>query len=136
MTAQAHATAVLGLLTGAGLTAHDGAVPPNPAYPYSVVWVNTGARDETSLTLASVHQVYDVQVTSVGATAAAARIQAQRVCAALLDVAPTVAGRSCWPIRLEAAQTPREDRDVTIPATGTHPHYAADVYRLASIPST
>lgn len=136
MTAQAHATAVLGLLTGAGITVHDGHVPANPAYPYSVVHVNTGTRDETSLTLASLHQVYDVQVTSVGATAAAARIQATKVVTALLDVIPTVSGRTCWPIRLEAAQPPREDRDVTIPGTGTHPQYAVDIYRVASVPSS
>lgn len=135
MTAQAHATAVLGLLTGAGVTAYDGAVPANPAYPYAVLYVNSGAREATAITLASTHQVYDVQVTSVGATAASARIYAQKAMTALLDVTPTVSGRTCFPIRLEASQPVREDRDVTIPGTATHPLYAVDVYRVASLPA-
>ncbi len=133
MSAQAHATAVLGLL--AGLNVHDGAVPPNPAYPYAVLYIDPGEANEADLTMTSLEQVYAVQVTSVGATAAACRIQAGRVRAALLDVTPTVTGRACWPLRVEASQTAREDRDVTIPGTGTHPHYAVDVYRLASRPA-
>lgn len=133
MTAQAHATAVLSLL--AGLPVHDGAVPANPTYPYAVVYLNAGTAHEVDLTFDSDEQVYDVQVTCVGATAAAARITADRVRAALLDQTPTVTGRACWPIRLEASQTAREDRDITIPGTGTHPHYAVDVYRLASRPA-
>ena len=56
--------------------------------------------------------------------------------AALVDVTPTVSGRSCWPLRVEASQTIREDRDVTIPGTATHPLYAVDVYRLMSVPSS
>jgi len=135
MTAQLHATAVLSLLTGAGVTAHDGAVPANPAYPYAVLYINTGNREASDLDYASGYQVYDVQVTSVGATAAAARIIAAKVAAALLDVPPTVTGRSCWPIRLEVAQPAREDRDVTIPGTATHPHYTVDVYRVGSVPA-
>lgn len=133
MTAQAHATAVLTLL--AGLPVHDGAVPANPAYPYAVLYLNTGTAHEVDLSYNSDEQVYDVQITSVGASAAAARITADRVRAALLDQTPTVTGRTCWPIRLEAAQTAREDRDITIPDTGTHPHYAVDIYRLASRPA-
>jgi hypothetical protein len=136
MTAQLHATAVLSLITGAGVTCHDGAVPANPTYPYAVLYCNTGAREATALTLISAHQVYDVQVTSVGATAASARIVATKVLTALLDVTPTVTGRTCWPIRLESSQPAREDRDITIPGTATHPFYAVDVYRVASVPST
>lgn len=135
MTAQAHATAVLALLTGAGLTVHDGAVPANPDYPYAVLYVGTGDRGPASITMASDQQTYSMQVTTVGATAASARIYAARALAALLDITPTVTGRVCWPIRLEAAQPPREDRDITIPGTATHPVYAVDVYRVASRPA-
>jgi hypothetical protein len=136
MTAQLHATAVLGLLTGASITAYDGAVPANPAYPYAVLYINSGNRDATALTLASTFQSYDVQITSVGATAASARIYAGKVVTALLDVIPTVTGRTCAPIRLDVAQPAREDRDITIPGTATHPFYAVDIYRVASVPST
>lgn len=136
MTAQAHATAILGLLTSAGITCHDGAVPANPTYPYAVLYVNSGARLPSAITLASTHQVYDVQITSVGATAASARIYAEKVLSALLDVVPTVSGRTCFPTRHEAAQPVREDRDVTITTTATHPFYAVDVFRVASIPAT
>jgi len=135
MTAQAHATAVLSLLTGAGITVHDGAVPANPAYPYAVLYTNPGDRDATNLDYSSDVQTYDVQVTSVGASAAAARITADKVNTALVDVTPTVTGRTCWPLRVAATQTAREDRDVTIPGTATHPHYAVAVYRLQSVPS-
>jgi hypothetical protein len=135
MTAQLHATAVLSLLAGAGLTVHDGTVPPNPSYPYCALFINAGDRDTTNLDYASDVQAYDVQVTSVGATAASARIVAAKVATALVDVTPTVTGRTCWPLRVEASQTIREDRDVTIPGTATHPLYAVDVYRLMSVPS-
>ncbi len=135
MTAQAHATAVLGLLTAASVTCHDGAVPANPTYPYAVLYINTGAREATNLVQTSAWQVYDVQVTSVGATAASARIYATKALTALLDVTPTVSGRTCFPIRLEVSQAVREDRDITIPGTATHPFYAVDIYRVASLPS-
>jgi hypothetical protein len=135
MTAQLHVTAVLALLTSAGITCHDGAVPANPSYPYAVFYINDGARDDVDISFESVRQSYDVQITSVGATAASARIYATKAITALLDVVPTVTGRTCWPIRLEASQSVREDRDVTIPTTATHPFYAVDVYRLASVPS-
>lgn len=135
MTAQLHATAVLALLTGAGITCHDGTVPANPTYPYAVLYTNAGDRDTTNLDYSSDVQAYDMQVTSVGASAAAARIVADKVSTALVDVTPTVSGRTCWPLRVAATQTAREDRDVTIPGTATHPHYAVAVFRLASVPS-
>jgi hypothetical protein len=128
MTAQLHVTAVLGLLTGAGVTCHDGAVPANPSYPYAVLYINEGDHDETDLTSASRQQTYDVQITAVGATAASARICATKARVALVDVIPTVAGRTCWPVR--------EDRDITLTGTATHPFYAVDTYRVASLPST
>jgi hypothetical protein len=136
MTAQAHAIAVLGLLTGAGVTCHDGAVPANPAYPYAVLYINEGDHEETDLTSASRQQAYDVQITAVGATAASARIYATKARAALVDVIPTVTGRTCWPVRKTSSQPVREDRDVTLTGTATHPFYAVDTYRVASLPST
>lgn len=66
----------------------------------------------------------------VGGNEAAATAVVMRVRAALLDVRPTVAGRSCGLIRQDAAQPPRPDTD-----TGIQVMDAVVVYRLASNPA-
>lgn len=133
MTTQAHAAAVLSLLSG--VTAYDGTVPAVPSFPYVVLYISPISAHENGLTLASTEQQYDIHLTCVGATAASARIMADRVAAALLDVAPTVTGRQCWPLRVLFADRAHEDRDVFVPGTATHPIYMVTVYRLISIPS-
>lgn len=131
-----HAAAVIALLDAvADLTVYDGHVPSEPAFPYAVVYADNGTRSEVSIGFASDQLSMLVQVTSVGATADAARIIADKVSTALLDITPTITGRICAPIRLEDTRPAIEDRDVTIPGTGSHPIYGVDVYRLMSLPS-
>lgn len=129
---QPHAAAILARLSGVG-TVYDGHVPPNPSYPYAVVWIGSGERDPLDLTTRSVDLDLPIRVTSVGATAAAARITADRVAVALIDAQVSVSGWTCWPIRHDIAQPATEDRDITIPGTGTHPVYIADSYRLHAV---
>jgi hypothetical protein len=130
-----HAVALLALLRGGApaLTVYDGHVPANPTFPYCVLYVGWGG-ERTALTADTDQFNGRAQVTSVGANAEAARIVAQRAAARLLDVVPTVAGRSCWPITLELSQPPREDRDVHINGIG-YPVYVIDEYRLTSNPA-
>lgn len=130
-----HAQAVLDLLRAVpNLTVYDGGgVPAEPALPYCVLFMDWGAERTA---MEAVTDLFEgrAQVTSVGANALAARIVAQRVAAALLDVVPTVPGRTCWPITHEFSQPPREDRDVHINGIG-YPVYAVDGYRVASVPA-
>lgn len=65
----------------------------------------------------------------VGGDDIAARAVAQRVQAALLDVRPTIAGRTCYPIRFDAFEPPRPDE-----STGQLISDLVVVYRLESVP--
>lgn len=129
-----HANALLALLRAdPALVVYDGHVPASPAFPYCVLYLGwDGAR--TGLCPVTDRFNGRAQVTSVGANAFAARIVAQRVAAALVDVVPTVPGRTCWPIEHEFGQPAREDRDVHLDGGG-HPVYAVDAYRVSSLPT-
>ena len=68
---------------------------------------------------------------SVGGSATAARAGADLCRAALHDVTPAVAGRTCWPIRHEDGSPPRRDE-----SAGTAYLDQVDIYRLESIPAS
>lgn len=145
-TVQAHAQAVLDLLVDATgpppLLVFDGAVPKDPATgkskppPYVVVYfaVSTPsgemAIDSTSLDMDSDRVVLRAYCHSAGGNASAARIVAGRVRTALLDVTPTIAGRTCWPIRHDEGQPAQRDE-----STGVLVLDQVDVYRLESLPA-
>ena len=133
MSTQAHAAAVISLLSG--VTVYDGDVPADPSYPYVAFYLSPVLAHENDLTMASLRQEYDVHLTCVGATAASARIMADKVATALLDQSPSVSGRQCWPMRVVFANRAHEDRDMFIPGTATYPVYMVTVYRLISIPA-
>jgi hypothetical protein len=131
----AHAQAVLALLdadnTPPPLLVFDGVVPagtnPGPT-PYVVVYFDSGYPD---LTFNGLSYRFELRITchSVAGGGLSARIVADRVAAALLDVAPTVSGRKCWPIRWESGAPPvRHER------TGDLIMNEVDVYLLTSIP--
>lgn len=136
MTIQAHADAILDRLRAdVGLTVHDGKVPPGAAAPYVLVYFDDAdpgdpADDAEDLTAVSRRHVARAICHCVGADQIAARAVAQRVRAQLLDHVPTVAGRTCWPIRREDGQP--TDRDET---TGTLVQDLVAVYRLESVPA-
>lgn len=137
---QAHAQAVLDLLdadnTAPALVPLDGKVPVGTVPPYALVYFRFDrpdaatdpdkadlSFDQVSLrTVATVHSVG-------GATASAARAVAVRVAAALLNVTPAVAGRSCFPIRWVDGQDAARDE-----STGTTVFDQVDVYEFLSTP--
>jgi hypothetical protein len=132
--------AVLALLRAdANLTVHDGKVPTDPttgklpARPYVVVYGppdGDGDRIVDSLSGSSSRSDGVVTTTVVGDTAESVRIVAKRVRAALLDVSPTVTGRSSFPIRVSSSQDVRRDDDVQPPVM-----YAVDRWLVQSVPA-
>lgn len=137
-----HADAILALLRaapGPALTVYDGAVPLDPVTgkspppPYVVVYFadsDPELTDSRSLEEMPGRYVVWVYCHSVGGNGAAAREVADRVRAQLLAVTPSVAGRSCFPIRREDGQPPQRDE-----STGTVVMDKVDVYRLVSEPA-
>ncbi|MEU8371218.1 tail completion protein gp17 [Micromonospora tulbaghiae] len=135
MTVRAHADAVLALLAAApgNLRVLDGAVPKETAPPYVLLYFgdeDPELPDSRPLEGSSERFVLRVWVHSVGGNASAARALGERVRAALLDVAPSIAGRVCWPIRREEGSPPQRDE-----STGTLVMDRVDIYRLESVPA-
>lgn len=134
---QEHAAAILALLdadnTPPALVVLDGKVPTGQARPYVLVYctdTNPELADSRPLTGASERFVMRAICHSVGDNGHAARMAADRVRAALLDVVPVVAGRNCMPIRREDGQPPQRDE-----STGVLVMDKVDVYRLESLPA-
>ena len=136
---QDHANAVLALLRAApgspALTVYDGVVPKSPDTQYVVVYAYVGtpdgetAPDKVPLTFNS--DVIDLRIYChcVGGDASAARAVSGRVRAALLNVTPTIVGRTCWPIRWREGQPPQRNEE-----TLTVVMDQVDVYGLVTVP--
>jgi hypothetical protein len=126
-----HAAAVLALLQAAGTT-YDGKVPTGtvPATtPYILAYFSGSYPD---LAFRGVAHTFQLRVTlhCVGGNATAARRVSDRGMGALLDVVPSVAGRSCYPIRFEDSQPPQRDE-----STGALVMDPIDNYVLRSVPA-
>jgi hypothetical protein len=133
---QDHADAVLGLLYASDLTVYPSetggaATVPNEAPPpfvsvHLAVYRPNGGR----LTTRSTRMVARIYANCVGADDIQARGVSDLVAAALLDVRPTIAGRTCFPIRHETQQQPpREDE-----SAGALLVTLTEIYRLESLP--
>lgn len=130
-----HAAAVLALLDAdngpPALNWHDGKVPtgvdPRVA-PYVLVYFDSN-DPESSKEAAPYRFQLTATCHSVGASARAARMVADRVRTALLAVAPVVAGRSCFPIAREQGVPPQRDE-----TTGFSVFDEVDIYILTSLP--
>lgn len=141
MSLQQHAAAVLALLqadTGPPqLVVYDGYVPDASLPPYVVVYFTglsvEAAQDPDSSDMTALSRRNDIWVYAhcVGANGQATRSVAARVANALLDVAPTVTGRTCFPIRHVENQPAARDE-----TTGKLVMDQVDVYRLSSIPNS
>lgn len=131
---RAHADAVKALLEGQALTVHEGGAPDSAAVPYAVLWMDSGTRTRETLVASSGRDDLLVTVTSVGQDPTQAWWVAERVFTALLDVAPTVSGRTCSPITHEVSDALRRDSDVTQPG-GSAVYQQVDVFRLVSRPA-
>lgn len=145
MSAQDHAAAVLAQLAASGspaLIVFDGKVPEPPEVPvlptppYLLVrftFRSQGADvrpDASDLTFRSVALECTARVYSVTANARAARALVNRVSVALLDWTPTVASRSCSPMRhIDSFEAPPDER------TGTTYFEVVDDYRFTSYPA-
>jgi hypothetical protein len=137
MTIAAHASAILALLdadnTPPALVVLDGAVPQTQLPPYVLVYFDHTDPDQAEsrpLTGASQRHVTRAICHCVGGNQAASRAVAQRVRTALLDVIPSVSGRTCAPIRAEDSQPTRRDE-----TTGSLVMDTVLTYRLESVPS-
>lgn len=137
----AHADAYMALLdadnTSPALVVFKGAIPktldPAPNPPYVVVYfadADPENAESRSLAGRSERFVQRAYCHCVGGSETAANSVAQRVRAALLDVAPVIAGRQCFRIRREDSQPARPDQ-----STGITVQDRIDVYRLESVPA-
>lgn len=128
----AHVEAFAGLIDAvANVTVYaDTPVPNTPTYPYVAVYGNQGVPEEATFDSQSTTVPFTFQTTVVGKTQAQARALADRVQGALIDVRPTVAGRSCGLITKQASQPIRLDTSVTPPV-----FIAVDVWAFASVPA-
>jgi hypothetical protein len=112
----AHAQAVVALFP-VGLTLLDGQVPDSTSLPYVLLRYRfaspdaTESPDKTDLSFDQAAVRLEVTAHSVATTARGARIVADRVRSALLNVTPAVTGRSAFPIRHVDGQDPRLDEE-------------------------
>ncbi len=132
-----HAAAMLALLNADDgpppLVVHDGRVPSTGAPPYVLVYFASSDPEDAEsrpFTGASQRHLLRVYAHCVGGNGVAARMVADRVRTAWLDVIPAVAGRQCWPIRREDGV--QAERDETVGATAID---LVEVYRLESVPA-
>lgn len=105
------------------------AVPNNTLPPYVRTYLTVSYPSAEDLTNKSNRAVLRIICHCVGASSAAADVVAGAVRTVLLDVAPTVTGRACFPIRNESSANARPDE-----TTGTLVMDAIEIYRLESVP--
>jgi hypothetical protein len=139
VTLQAHAQAVLTLLdadnTAPALVVLDGTVPVGQTPPYVLCYFMLGTPsadlepDKADLTYDATAVQVRAYCHSVAGNAAASRAVATRVRNALLNVVPTVSGRSCFPIRWQDGQPQQRDE-----STGTVVFDQVDIYGFMSVP--
>lgn len=136
---QLHAQAILALLAAAPpgtepgpalVVHHDAVIPPGAVPPYARPYIYTAATASTSIRHQTDRVVTIATIHCVGANDTAARAVAGRVAAALLDVTPTIAGRTCFPIRCDGTLPVDKDE-----STGPLVMDQVVTYRLESLPA-
>jgi len=129
-----HAQAVIALIDAvANVTIYGSElepVPAKPTYPYVVVYANQGLPENASMSDRSDWVHVGFQTTCVAQSQAQARALADRVQPALLDVRPTVTGRTCGQISKTSSQRVRPDLDINPPV-----FYAVDTWTFLSVPA-
>lgn len=128
-----HAAPVLAALQALTpvVTVSDGPVNPQtpPALPYVVPYLYLDMPEAVSLEEAADRVTCTAIVHAVAGNAAAVRIVADRVMAALIGLRPAVAGRSCARIRLVDSRPPDWDR-----STGQLVMDQVSVFEYVSLP--
>ncbi|MBB3666399.1 MULTISPECIES: hypothetical protein [Prauserella salsuginis group] len=129
-----HYDEVAALLDATGFTVHKGHVPDSPELPYAVLWwPGVGRRSRNTLAGSSGRLDVSFRITSIGLTDVAVRIVAEAMQNAVLDAYLTVDGWVTHQILHRGTDVPiQEDRAVTDTASGRHPLYTVDAYRLAA----
>lgn len=106
----------------------EGKVPTNPTPPYVRVYFSLERpADAGGNALTGTSKTWTARwfVHCVGLNEYSTIATAMRVNRAIQDVRPTISGRNCGPIRLEASSPPSRDE-----GTGTLVQDRTDVYRL------
>ena len=139
MSAVLHAAVVLDRLRSHGasaLTVFDGKVDPAVVPPYLLVrcslqWLGPEARpDAVNLAGTVKAATCTARIYAVGKTEDASRILFDQVTEALLNWRPTMAGRSCTPMRHEDSfETPADER------TGVAYHELGAIWAFTSHPA-
>lgn len=129
----AHKAAVEALLALCPIQGYpDGQVPDDAAFPYWVLYMDTGNDRQTKLCRSTDEVTFHFQVTSVGLTDGSVRVAEDKTYGLLVDARPVVAGWGNHPVRRTNSIPVREDKDVTVTASNLHPMYAVDTYSFVS----
>lgn len=124
-----HANAVLALAQAIpNINVYDTQAPEKPPMPYAVLRFDSGVRGRTAITASSNMTTTTVSCTAVGVDRGSSQGVAERVADALVDVRPTIAGRTCSPIEHLDSRPSQMDLDVKPPL-----FYAVDVFRFVSV---
>ncbi|MGG7450557.1 hypothetical protein ACQ3HE_06670 [Plantibacter auratus] len=132
MTVRAHKAAVLARLREdpvLALKTFDSVVPDKTPVPYVVVYSDQAVWSSERLDFAQIAADFSFMIHAVGERPDQAQAVAERVYAQLMNFRPTVVGRSCWPMKAEASQPVRPDRDGEVTLWT-----AVDVFDLHSTP--
>lgn len=124
-----HITGYLTLLVAAPQTVYREKIPAGATRPYFRAYFHIEYPETESLTFTSDRAVAWLYLHCVGDNDAAVSITAKAARDVLLDITPTVAGRTCFPIRLDHSLPPQPDE-----STGVLVMDQVDVYRLESVP--
>lgn len=129
------------ITTATGYVTHYVQAPDTPTFPYVLVWgPSWNAGDEPVLCGANEDLNALVGLTAVAGTPDGVLIMHDAIRGALCPAGRmselTVAGRSAWIVLQPGyGQSVQVDREVTIPATGGHPAFGVEMYRLRSTPA-
>ncbi len=128
-----HVNAVMALLAGdPNLRVYRAKVPDGATRPYAVLYAGTGGAETTALGMLSTLRRFPFHMTYVGDTDEQVLALAERIETRLLDVHPTVAGRTTGPIHKTLDEPPpiQRDDDVTPPVL-----FLPEFWRFISVPA-
>lgn len=130
---RAHINAVMALIQAdTSIRVYNAIVPGTPALPYAVLFAGPPGAIPTALDGLSTWRQFRFHINCVGGDAQQVFALVERIETRLLDVTPTVAGRSTGPITktLETPQPVQRDDDVS-PAV----LYSTDIWEFSSVPA-
>lgn len=130
---RAHINAVMTLLAAdTSIRVYRAIVPGSPVLPYAVLFAGAPGAAPGDYGFASTWREFRFHINTVGSTDEQVFALAERIEARLLDVRPTVAGRTTGPVTktLETPQPLQRDDDVSPPVL-----YATEVWEYSSVPA-